>query len=724
MTPFRSHLILFTITISIILICIGSIFIRFGFHQELVRDKTNGVRIIMVLMFQYLVGDPIKFIIIAVDRTIWPRDHYVPDMDKSRPEYDREDFLVQKVERQRRNLLITSQYRNEKLNEMYKEISRDLWLFGRYYLWLMLAMLATWEPRVYRSSDMIKKLMLFNHTDYYGLQELVHINQLFDYIEINLINTFDTNSTTPGTTFTSPPWVHAEQWVMLGVIRVRQLRRSNRKIGWGDPEYTDSSYLPGWQKPYKVVPYEDLHWRVTRPWVPMKWMAIDSFLLNFHHIGFFDYYPELRGYSTLLSRSKVSTKMVLDFLTEQHWLTRNTSAIFIDFTMYNVDMNLFSVITLRLEQLPFGGVLPHVGVEGYVLLRDFDHLKWYDLFVYMIYILVLLQFGKATVNKVWYDSRTLKNVWNIMDLLIFGLNAVVLWVMFFRASLVRSMLKNVSVFGNMDFVDFRRGSRLEGLVHMLIGVLICLTTLRLWRILQFANVFHLFNQTLRMAWQPVVSMAMMILIFLFGFCMMMVIINGNNSIYFNRFFQSLITCMCFSFGFSSHIHPSEMFHGGKAIGLILYAILGFFICTVLINVFVAMINNYFTIAKERRDLEEVQHLDFFQFLRVEYQGLFDFYRRLPCFRRGYKRNKRTVGQNISITTDYVERKIRFQLRRKKIKIVDEAKEESDFQMRGEQLLLVGEHMETQLELLRLRLFGEKAEEATRPKQKWRLFSRA
>ncbi|BFF97439.1 polycystic kidney disease 2-like 2 protein [Drosophila madeirensis] len=721
MTPFGSHMILFMITVTIILLCIGSIFIRFGFHQELVRDKTNGVRIVIALMFQYLVGDPIKFALIALDRTIWPRDHYVPPMDKKGAEYDMDDFLVQKLERQKRNLMITSHYRHEKLNEMYKEISRDLWLFGRYYFWLMLAMLATWEPRVYRSSDMIKKLLLFNHTDYYGLQEVVHINQLFDYIEINLINTFDTDSA-PGTTFTSPPWVHAEQWVMLGVIRVRQLRRSSRKIGWGSPHYTEESYLPGWQTPYRVVPYEDMHWRVTRPWVPMEWETIDNFLVNFYHLGYFDYYPELKGYSTLLSRSKTSTKMVLDFLTEQHWLTRNTSAIFIDFTMYNMDMNMFSVITLRLEQLPFGSVLPYVDVDGCVLLRDFDHLKWNDLLVYLVYILVLLQFGKATVNKVWYDSRTLKNVWNIMDLLIFGLNALVLWLMFFRASLVRSMLKNVSVFGNMDFVDFRRGSRLQGLIHIVIGILICLTTLRLWRILQFANVFHLFNQTLRMAWQPVVSMAMIIVIFLIGFCMMMVIINGNNSIYFNRFFQSVITCMCFSFGFSSHIHPSEMFHGGRAIGLILYAILGFFICTVLINVFVAMINNYFALAKERRDSEEVEHLDFFQFLRVEYPRLFDFYWQLPCFRRGYKRHGRTVGQNVRLATAYVERKNSFLMRRKKIQIVDESKEETKFQMRGEQLLLVAEHMETQMELLTLRLLGDAPEER-RPRRKWGLFSR-
>ncbi|XP_022222313.2 polycystic kidney disease 2-like 2 protein [Drosophila obscura] len=721
MTPFKSHLILFTITITIVLVCIGSIFIRFGFHQELVRDKTNGVRIVMVLMFQFLVGDPIKFLIVALERTIWPREHFVPPMDKRRTEYDMEDFLVQKLERQRRNLMITSHYRHEKLNEMYKEISRDLWMFGRYYIWLMLAMLATWEPRVYRSSEMIKKLLLYNHTDYYGLHEVVHINQLFDYIEINLINTFETNST-PGTTFTSPPWVHAEQWVMLGVIRVRQLRRTERKIGWRSPEYTDMSYLPGWQTPYRVVPYEDLHWRVTRPWVPMEWHATDSVLVNFYHIGAFDFYPELKGYSTLLSRSRTSTKMVLDFLTEQNWLTGNTSAIFIDFTMYNVDMNMFSVITLRLEQLPFGSVVPHVDVEGCVLLRDFDHLKWYDLIVYMIYILVLLQFGKATVNKVWYDSRTLKNVWNIMDLLIFGLNALVLWLMFFRASMVRSMLKNVSVFGNMDFVDFRRGSRLQGLIHIVIGILICLTTLRLWRILQFANVFHLFNQTLRMAWQPVASMAMMILIFLFGFCMMMVIINGNNSVYFNYFFQSVITCMCFSFGFSSHIHPTELFHGGKAIGLILYAILGFFICTVLINVFVAMINNYFAAAKARRDSEEVNQLDFFQFLRVEFPGLFDFYWHLPCFRRGYKRKDRTVSQNIRIEMEYIERKNKFLLRRKKIKIVDESKAETNHQMRGEQLLLVAEHMETQMELLSMRLFGD-APQVRQPKGIWGLFSR-
>ncbi|XP_017112916.1 polycystic kidney disease 2-like 1 protein [Drosophila elegans] len=704
----KAHLAMFGITIGIIIGCMAIITIFVGFKHEMVKFKTMLVSMVIVLMFQFLIGDPIKFVVLAIDRTFWPPSLYIPPRSDKGKEHDRRDFLKQRLSSQRANLGISSQYRNWKLNEQYKLIAHDLFTYGQYFLCLMCMILVTRDETLYHNTRIIKELFMNNHTDYTGLKEVYFLNQLYDFIESTLVIAFNSNSS--GGTATG--WAHSEQTVLLGVIRLRQLRVIDPDIGLSPPQFSEMYYMPDWQLPYRRLHYADKYWRIYEPWIPItvSFEFLDGLLMNFDHVGSLNSYPELSGYVSLLARSTANSMKVLDYLSEYHWLTLNTSAVFIDFTLYNVDVNLFSICTLRLEKTPFGGTVPDVQVESAKLLENVDQMPFVGLLALIIYVVVFIQFAQSLAIKLWYEPELLQSIWNKLDLFIFLLNVMVVVLVVLREALVANMMKKVEGASKMEFIDFRRPSRMHQLTTITIGFLICMTTLRLWRVMQFSSVFELFTRTLYLAWAAVASTAIAIVIFLMGFCFAVVTINGNNSNNFNRFVKSMVMCMCFSFGFSAQVKPSELFHGGKWLGILLYGVLAFVIIVLLINVFVSLINDYFTIAKTMRDSEKEHRINFFEFLRIEFSGFFNFIHNLPCCRRNYVRNRRTVAENVSRKLKAIDAKTMMQQRQRRG--YQEAHRQTDeeaevvYKDRGERIINVGNILNTQLTLLSMLLFDD------------------
>ncbi|XP_017062944.1 polycystic kidney disease 2-like 1 protein [Drosophila eugracilis] len=712
----KCHWAMCAITVGIIIGCIVMVALIPGFKHETVKFKTMLVSMVIVLFFQYLIGDPIKFVILSIDRTFWPPEDYIPPRDDKEYGNPRMDFLKQRLISQKINVRVTSKYRNFKLNEQYKMICHDLITYGQYFLCLMCLILINRDETIYHNTRIITDLFMYNHTDYTGLKEVYFLNQLYDFIESTMVVAFNSNSSDG----TAPGWVHAEQTVLLGVIRLRQLRVVDPKIGLDPPEFSELYYMPDWQLPYRRLHYAEKYWRIYEPWIPVtvSFEFLDGLLMNFNHQGYLNEYPELMGYVSLLARSAANSMKVLDYLSEYHWLTLNTSAVFIDFTLYNVDVNLFSICTLRLEKTPFGGTVPDVKVESAKLLEDVDQLPYTGLLALLIYAVVFIQFAQSLAVKLWFEPKSLSVIWNKIDLLIFVVNLMVVVLVILRETLVARMMKKVEGASKMEFIDFRRPSRLHQFTMVGIGILICITTLRLWRVLQFSSIFELFTKTLYLAWSAVVSTAIAIVIFLMGFCFAVVTINGNNSDNFNRFLKSMVMCMCFSFGFSAQVKPSELFHGGIWLGILLYGILAFVIIVLLINVFVSVINDYFTIAKTMRDSQKDNRINFFQFLRVEYTGFFDYIQNLPCWRRNYVRHNRTVAQNVNRKLVEMDAKRLMKQRQRRGIQVEDHQPEYEVQLayldHGERIINVGNILTSQVKLLSMLLFDDYKEEQVRP----------
>ncbi|EDW35308.1 GL20936 [Drosophila persimilis] len=216
-------------------------------------------------------------------------------------------------------------------------------------------------------------------------------------------------------------------------------------------------------------------------------------------------------------------------------------------------------------------------------------------------------------------------------------------------------IDSIKVASTHDFIDFRVPARLNDWATIAMGCLICLVTLRLWKVMQFASIFQIFTMTLSLAWSALFSTACVICILMMAFGIVMVCINGNNRKNFRSLLHALATIMCFTFGFSSHVDPEDLFSGGELIGIVIYTIMAFYHLHPAINVFVSILSNYFTAAKAVRDRQRKDEISFWEFLRVEYADAIRIVREIFLLQPSYKRRNRTVSENIKRKLDLQER---------------------------------------------------------------------
>lgn len=125
------------------------------------------------------------------------------------------------------------------------------------------------------------------------------------------------------------------------------------EYGWSDDDA--KIYLPRWQKPDKENITE-----LTKPKNPGPWVYQSSVkLANAPYMATMSTYKG-GGYVYMFERNVDRTKQKLSELKNQIWMDAHTRAIFLEFTVYNPNINLFGSMIMVIEFLHSGGAIPRL----------------------------------------------------------------------------------------------------------------------------------------------------------------------------------------------------------------------------------------------------------------------------------------------------------------------------------------------------------------------------
>ncbi|KAH8286304.1 hypothetical protein KR054_006586 [Drosophila jambulina] len=693
----------------ILMVCCILIAFFSGFYHEQKTFKIMMMTLLVVVIVDLLFWEPIRFLVLAIDHATWPSvdQQYTQEEGNAQPSHF--TYLKTRLRSRRSEVLITEEHRNEALNQTYKTIASDLWLYGLYLLALLLHVLAFQDKSLYYITDMMFRLFGQDTATTMGLSKIYFQYEFYQFFTSTLDYAFNANKSI----YRYDGWYAMEQWKMLGAIRLRQLRIANKKIGLLNPKWDNQTYAPEWKLPYQHLYYTDRFWRVFDPFTPMDVEPgfLDGILLNFQHLGYLHRYPELGGYMTLMVKTLVSTRLQINYLRETNWLDRKTVALFIDFSLYNVDANAFMVITMRIENSPFGTQLTHLDVDCVRVLGAGAHTSWYQTLLLGIYMILVLQFGRGLARKLYYDPASIKQAWNLVDLFICLLNGFLLILYFVRELVTTDILETIQTMTNEQYLGMQRALRLHNIIAITTGLLISITTLRLWKVLQFAPVFQHFSRTLAHAWKAVISLGVTIIFLLMGLGIALSLPNGNNAEKFRHLIYAIITCLWYAVGFTDDIRPEEFFHGGVIFGMLLFVVLIFIVGILLINVFASVIYYYLTSTKRvLNEQEKATRISFWQFLKAEYGEVI---RRFLCciFKpKKYKRGNRTVAENVAMELDRQENKELLRSRSRnykpKARPTDE-EQHADYLRRLHRVISLDAVLEVQMEILERHLLGDK-----------------
>ncbi|RTG82090.1 uncharacterized protein DC041_0008743 [Schistosoma bovis] len=164
------------------------------------------------------------------------------------------------------------------------------------------------------------------------------------------------------------------------------------------------------------------------------------------------------GYYEDLSRDQTEAASQLDRLFQNLWLDRGTRVLFIHFTTYNPNMNLFSVVEIVVEVPASGSLVLNSDFRSVKLLR---YVTPFDYFVLVCECAFLLFIAYYIVEEIMEIKKQgwiyFVSVWNSLDIIIILISIVCAAFNIYRTiiviNLLESILHNPNEFANFQMLS-------------------------------------------------------------------------------------------------------------------------------------------------------------------------------------------------------------------------------------------------------------------------------
>ena len=127
------------------------------------------------------------------------------------------------------------------------------------------------------------------------------------------------------------------------------------------------------------------------------------------------------GYVYRIKGSSKAIREELKSLQQQRWVNNHTRAIFLEFSVYNANVNLFGIATVVAEFIPGGGIMPFWRFDPVRLLHYHEPIGGFILFCEIMFICYIMYFTYKFILEVKRQGCNYFDYWSLADMvIIFG----------------------------------------------------------------------------------------------------------------------------------------------------------------------------------------------------------------------------------------------------------------------------------------------------------------
>ncbi|XP_060073664.1 uncharacterized protein LOC132553437 [Ylistrum balloti] len=201
--------------------------------------------------------------------------------------------------------------------------------------------------------------------------------------------------------------------------------------------------------------------------------------------GNFDVYGG-GGYILKLENDITKARIILDELQRYKWINRETRAVFLEFTLYNANTNLFAYVIFLAEFTELGGLVTWSDIYSFRAYQHTGALGTYAMLCYFIYMIVMIYGCVKLILKFRKAGclQFLKDAWNVIDTIctLLSFVGVVMWGL--RYSYSKQSLK-VYYDDPTAFINFQHVVIWDIVFNVITGILVFIATIRILRILGY-----------------------------------------------------------------------------------------------------------------------------------------------------------------------------------------------------------------------------------------------
>ncbi|XP_055085881.1 polycystic kidney disease protein 1-like 2 [Periophthalmus magnuspinnatus] len=254
------------------------------------------------------------------------------------------------------------------------------------------------------------------------------------------------------------------------------------------------SYGPGWT--YNVPDNDTQH--LESPWKYQSQGKLRAYPI-WGNVVFY----RGGGFAVDLCPNYQNSSRTLQYLFDNTWFDAYTQAIFVEFTVYNANVNLFCIVTLMLETTAIGAFQFRCELQNVRLYQSTGGLHIFVMASEAIYFIFILYYmfvqGKLIKQQKW---SYFKSKWNLLELAIIVLSWSALSVFIKRTLLGK---RDMEYYQNHkdQFASFRETAKADAVLGYLIAFLVLLATVKLWHLLRLNPKLHMITATLQRAWTDI-----------------------------------------------------------------------------------------------------------------------------------------------------------------------------------------------------------------------------
>ncbi|XP_022247733.1 polycystin-2-like, partial [Limulus polyphemus] len=295
-----------------------------------------------------------------------------------------------------------------------------------------------------------------------------------------------------------------------------------------------------------------------------------------------------------LGTTKKAAKEIMDILRKNLWLSRATRVVFLDFTVYNANINLFCVARIVFEFPPTGGMIPSWTFRTVKLLRyvlPFDYFIMGCEIMYFFFIVYYIIEEAIEINK--NKWKYFKSIWNVLDIIVIVVSLVCIAFSVYRTLTVDTVLESLLSKPD-DFADFEFLGFWQTQFNNAVAFAIFFVWIKIFKYISFNKTMTQLSSTLSRCSKDIAGFAVMFFIVFFAYSQLGYLLFGSQVHGFSNIMKATFTLLRVILG---DFDFNEIESANRLLGPIYFLSYVFFVFFVLMNMFLAIINDTYAEVK-------------------------------------------------------------------------------------------------------------------------------
>jgi polycystin 1L2 len=331
----------------------------------------------------------------------------------------------------------------------------------------------------------------------------------------------------------------------------------------------------------------------------------------------------------------------LTLLQKNNWIDRQTRAVFVEFSIYNPNINLFMVNTILFEFLPSGNILSSARFDPLNLFSEYDSYVGMRIafgVLYLIFVFYFIVTQTISIYKLGF-RKYFATFWNILDWSIY----VLAWASFsiyiyrfYSAQKVLDFFKNTSGYG---YIKLQYVNEWNQILTYLLGISCALSTIKFLKLFRFNRKIYSLVLTLKFSVQELFWFSIIFLVIFMAFVQVQYLILYERVFGYQSFIKAMATSFQIMLGkFSS----ASLLDDGRFLAILFFSMYNIFIVIIMINMFISILNDGFD-AVRKESKQKSNDLEILDFFINKFKDMV-----------GYNKKEKNDTDNIRCHNDYLD----------------------------------------------------------------------